>query len=383
MTPAPSSFVDRLLGRVRLGGTLALAAPILAVTLAGLITSIVLAITGDPPLQTLAILLQYGAQPRTVVLTLNAATTYFLSALAVAIAFRMNIFNIGVDGQYRLAALLASAVGGAVVLPGPLHVLLIVTVAMLVGAGWALMAGLLKVRRGVSEVISTIMMNAIATALGAWLLSKERLAVEVAGSNNIGTKPLADSAHVPGLAIVPGTQTKVFGLVVLAAVLAVGYHILLNRTRFGFDLRATGRSQSAAVASGVDVKRMVLTTMLLSGAMAGLVGMPQLLGASYSYSLDFPAGLGFTGIAIALLGRNHPVGIALGAVLWGFLDASSSILQLRDISPEIVAIMQGTIVLSVIVAYELIHRYEARAQQRRLRKQQGRRASHQLEGASA
>ncbi|MET9063774.1 ABC transporter permease [Streptosporangium sandarakinum] len=383
MSPAESSFTDRLLGRARLGGLLSLAAPVLAIVFAGLITSIVLLVTGDPPLETLGVMVDYGVQPRTMVLTLNYATTYYLSALAVAVGFRMNLFNIGVDGQYRLAALIAAAVGGAAVLPGPLNTVLVIVVAMLVGAGWASIAGLLKVRRGVSEVISTIMLNAIATALGAWLLNTDRLAVEVAGSNNIGTKPIPEAARVPGLEIIPGTGTKVFGLIILAVVMGVLYHVLLNRTRFGFDLRATGRSESAAVASGVNVRKMVLIAMIMSGAMAGLIGMPQLLGASYSYSLDFPTGLGFTGIAIALLGRNHPVGIALGALLWGFLDASSNILQLHDISPEIVAIMQGTIVLSVIVAYELVHRYQISAGQRRVSKELAGKTPAQPEGASA
>ncbi|MBG0813473.1 ABC transporter permease [Planomonospora sp. ID82291] len=383
MKAAESSFADRLLGRVRLSGLLSLAAPVVAILFAALITSIVLLATGAPPLDTLVIMGEYGVQPRSIVLTLNSATTFYLAAIAVAIGFRMNLFNIGVDGQYRLAALISAAVGGAVVLPGPLHTVLVILVAMLVGAGWASIAALLKVKRGVSEVISTIMLNAIATALGSWLLNKERLAVEVAGSNNIGTKPIAESGRVPGLALIPGTEAKVFGLLFLAIAVGVGYHVLLNRTRFGFDLRATGQSETAAVASGVNVKKMIVIAMLLSGAAAGLIGMPQLLGASYSYSLDFPTGLGFTGIAIALLGRNHPVGIAFGALLWAFLDTSSSILQLHEIAPELVAIMQGTIVLSVIVAYELVHRYQVVAGQRRVSKELASGTPPQGEGASA
>ncbi|MGS2647549.1 ABC transporter permease subunit [Streptosporangium sp. LJ11] len=369
MSQERSTFADRLLGRVSPAGLLSLAAPLVAIVFAALITMVILAITGAPPLDTLVVMGEYGIRPRSIVLTLNYATTYYLSALAVAIGFRMNLFNIGVDGQYRLAALTAAAVGGAVTLPAPLHVALIMFVAVLVGAGWAAIAGLLKVRRGVSEVISTIMLNAIATALGAWLLNKERLAVEVAGSNNIGTKPIGPSGQVPGMEIIAGTQTKVFGLIILSVVMGVLYHVVINRTRFGFDLRATGRSETAAVASGVNVKRMILVSMVLSGAMAGLVGMPQLLGASYSYSLDFPTGLGFTGIAIALLGRNHPVGIAFGALLWAFLDTSAGILQIKKISPDIVTIMQGTIVLSVIIAYELVHRYQISAEQRRVSRQ--------------
>ncbi|MGJ6964494.1 ABC transporter permease [Streptosporangium sp. G11] len=369
MNQEKSTFADRLLGRVSPAGLLSLAAPLVAIVFAALITMVILAMTGAPPLDTLVVMGEYGVRPRSIVLTLNAATYYYLSALAVAIGFRMNLFNIGVDGQYRLAALTAAAVGGAVTLPAPLHVALIIFVAVLVGAGWAAIAGLLKVRRGVSEVISTIMLNAIATALGAWLLNKERLAVEVAGSNNIGTKPIGPSGQVPGLEIIAGTQTKVFGLIILSVVMGILYHVVINRTRFGFDLRATGRSESAAVASGVNVKKMILISMILSGAMAGLVGMPQLLGASYSYSLDFPTGLGFTGIAIALLGRNHPVGIAFGALLWAFLDTSAGILQIKKISPDIVTIMQGTIVLSVIIAYELVHRYQISAEQRRVSRQ--------------
>ncbi|MGC5013688.1 ABC transporter permease [Streptosporangium sp. DT93] len=369
MSAKESTFADRLLGRVSPAGLLSLVAPVTAIVFAALVTMVILALTGAPPVDTLVVMGEYAIRPRSIVLTLNSATTYYLSALAVAIGFKMNLFNIGVDGQYRLAALTAAAVGGAVALPAPLHVALIIFVAVLVGAGWAAIAGLLKVRRGVSEVISTIMLNAIATALGSWLLNKERLAVEVGGSNNIGTKPIPPSGQVPGLAIVSGTQTKVFGLILLSIAMGVLFHVVINRTRFGFDLRATGRSESAAVASGVNVKRMILVSMVLSGAVAGLVGMPQLLGASYSYSLDFPTGLGFTGIAIALLGRNHPVGIAFGALLWAFLDTSAGILQIKKISPDIVTIMQGVIVLSVIIAYELVHRYQIAAEQRRVSRQ--------------
>ncbi|WP_214109415.1 ABC transporter permease [Acrocarpospora catenulata] len=375
----PDTFTNRLLGRVKLTGLLSLAAPVLAILMAGLITAVVLVVTGNPPIETLTLMIDYGSTPRSLTLIVNAATTYYLSAMAVALGFRMNLFNIGVDGQYRLAALIAAAVGGAVSLPGPLHILLIIVVAVAVGAAWAGIAGLLKARRGVSEVISTIMLNTIATGLGAWLLTQ--WAVPVAGSNNIGTKPIPESAHVPGISLIPGAPNKVFGLLLLAVLVGIGFHLLLNRTRFGFDLRATGRSESAAVASGVNVKKMIVWAMVISGGVAGLVGMPQLLGSSYSYSLDFPAGLGFTGIAIALLGRNNPVGVAFGALLWGFLDTSSNILNLHKVSPEIITIMQGVIVLCVVVAYELVHRYRISAEQRRVSRELSAPAQAQVEGA--
>ena len=344
------------------------AAPALAIAFSLLVTALVLISTGDPVISTLEQVWDYGKQPRVIALTINQSTTYFLSALAVAIGFRMNLFNIGVDGQYRLAAFCAAVVGGSIELPKPLHLFVIVVVAMLVGAMWAGVAALLKVTRGVSEVIATIMLNAIATALIAFMLRE--VAVEVAGSNNIGTKPIAESGAFPSIPLIPDSPLNVFGFIVVALLAGVAYTVVLGRTRFGFDLRATGRSESAAVASGVNVKRMVVTSMLLSGAVAGLVGMPQLLGGdSRSYSLDFPAGIGFTGIAIALLGRNNAIGMAVSALLFSFLDTSSIILDINDISKEIVLIMQGTIVLSVVVAYELVRRYSVVAEQRRVSRQ--------------
>jgi len=149
----------------------------------------------------------------------------------------------------------------------------------------------------------------------------------------------------------------------------MAYWVVLNRTRFGFRLRATGGSQGAAVASGIDVKRMVLVAMLLSGGMAGMVGLPLVFGESYSYGLTFPGGLGFTGIAVALLGRNHPIGVAFGALLFAYLEVAANPLQIiADVSPEIITIMQGVIVLAVVVSYELVRRYRVRDEQRRVAK---------------
>ena len=339
---------------------LAVLAPLLALAVAAALSSVVLLIADHSPLVAFQEMWNYGRKPEQVVNILNKGSGYFLSALAVAIGFRMNLFNIGVDGQYRIAAMFAAVAGAAVTLPGPLHVAFIVAVAVVVGALWAGIAGALKVYRGVSEVISTIMLNFIATGIVAYLLAPGRLAESVAGSNNIGTTPIGPSGQVPGLPIIPGTGNPVFGLIILAVVVGFAYWYVLNRTRFGFDIRATGSSEQAAIASGVNVKKMIMIAMLLSGAVAGLVGMPQLLGSSYSYSLDFPTGLGFTGIAIALLGRNNPIGIAFGALLWSFLDNSSNALEFEGVPKQTVMIMQGVIVLSVVIAYELVRRYRVR-----------------------
>jgi ABC-type uncharacterized transport system permease subunit len=345
-----------------------LLAPLGAIAFAAAISSVVLAFAGKDIGLVFRSMLDYGSQPSSLVAILNKATYYYLAAVAVAIGFRMALFNIGVDGQYRLAALLAGALGGAAFLgwlPGPVRTVLIVLVAMAVGAAWAGIAAVLKVTRGVSEVISTIMLNAVAGGLVAYLLTTERLAVQPPGSNAVATPLLPADSWMPGVALIPGTDDRVFGFIFVALAVGVGYWFVLGHTRFGYDLRATGLNPAAAVASGVNAKRMVINTMLLSGAVAGLVGMPQLLGETHAFTQDF-GGVGFTGIAIALLGRNHPVGIAFGALLWGFLERSALILDLEDIPKETVTIMQGTTVLAVVVAYEVANRISRRVQQRRV-----------------
>jgi simple sugar transport system permease protein len=351
-----------LLGRIdgrKLG--LALAAPLLAFLVAGVVTSLVLLTAGHDPMDAFRQMIDFGKQPDSIVNILNKSTSYYLAAVAVAIGFRMNLFNIGVDGQYRIAAVVAAVVGAAVTLPPVLHVLLIIAVAVAVGAAWAGIAGLLKVRRGVSEVISTIMLNFIAGSIISWMVNENRFGTSVNGI--VATDQIAPSGWFPGFQLEGG---QVYGFIVVAALVGVLYWFVLGRTRFGFDLRATGLSEPAAVASGVGVKRMVLTSMLLSGGVAGLVGLPLLLGDSHSYGQNFPIGIGFTGIAIALLGRNHPIGMALAALLWSFLDVSNIILDLASIPKEIVVIMQGTIVLAVVVAYEVTRRAGVAAEQRRV-----------------
>ncbi|MEC4015920.1 ABC transporter permease [Streptomyces sp. H27-D2] len=340
---------------------LGIAAPVLAILAALVITSLIILATGKEPFHAFEIMIDFGTKSDSQVFILNKATPYFLAGIAVAIGFRMNLFNIGVDGQYRLAAFCAAAVGGALALPGIIQIPLIILTAMLVGAIWSGIAGLLKTTRGISEVITTIMLNAIAASVIGYFLQAGRLGKKE--GNLVFTEPIPASSHFFDI---PTEPKPVYGFIVIAVLVGVVYWFVLGRTRFGFDLRTVGRSDSAADASGVNVKRMVVTSMVLSGATAGLVGMPTLLNESYNYGTDFPTGIGFTGIAIALLGRNHPVGIALGALLWGFLERTGTQLEFEDYDKEIVGVIQGVIVLCVVVAYELVRRYGLKSQQRKV-----------------
>lgn len=343
---------------------LGIAAPLLAIVAALVVTALVILATGKNPGPAFSDMLTFGSASDSQVYILNKATTYYLAGISVAIGFRMNLFNIGVDGQYRLAAFFAAALGGALAVPGWLSILLILVCAMATGAVWAAIAGILKVTRGVSEVISTIMLNAIATAVIAYLLQPGKLATLQMGNTVVATKPLPSSSHF--FSIDTGAAGVLDGFIVVAVVVGVAYWFVLGRTRFGYDLRTVGQSETAASASGVSVKKMVATSMIISGAVAGLIGMPSLLNESYQYSSDFPTGIGFTGIAIALLGRNNPVGIALGALLWGFLERTTNHLEFQGYDKEILGVIQGVIVLCVVIAYEVVRRYGLKRQQQRV-----------------
>jgi simple sugar transport system permease protein len=341
------------------------AAPVLALLFAMIVTTLILLIAGDPVVDVWQVLFS-KPKARNVVNIINNGAILYLSGLAAAIGFRMNMFNIGVDGQYRVAAFAAAYVAGQAWLPGGLNVVLAVLAAAFAGAMWAGIAGLLKVTRGVSEVISTIMLNAIATYLVSYFLNK----VAVKGSNNIHTTDIPLSSQLAGFDWIPGAPNRIFTLSLMAVVAGIFFWVLLSRTTFGFNLRATGLNESAAVASGVNVKRMVVYTMLISGAIAGLIGMPLLFGAYHNYGVTFQSGLGFAGIAVALLGRNSAVGVAFGAVLFAYLNEQANALQIRaNVSSDIVAIIQGVIVLSVVVAYEVVNRYNAAAEQRQVAKE--------------
>jgi simple sugar transport system permease protein len=341
---------------------LRLLAPIAAVGFALLVSGLVLWISGSDPFEAFRLMWDFGTTEQSIASIVDRSVPLYLSGIAFAIAFKMGLFNIGVEGQYTVAVIMAAYVGAAVELPAVLHVTLILVVAMASGAAWGAIPGVLKVTRGVHEVITTIMLNNIATYVVAYLLANHFLD-RSDETLNLQTEKIPPSGWFPELFDL-GPNATINGILIVGLVVGAIYYVIIWRTRFGFDLRASGLNPLAARASGVDARSMIVKGMVLSGAVAGLVGMPTLLGFSHNYGLDFGTGLGFTGITVALLGRNHPVGIAIGALLLAFLDRSAQILDLNDIAKEIVVIMEGVIVLSVVIAYELVQRMIERQQRR-------------------
>ena len=347
---------------------LASAAPLSAVVIAVVLSSIVLLVSGSNPLAAYADMIGHASKLETQVDIFNRATPLYLSGVAAAIGFRMNLFNIGVEGQYRLAFIVAAYLGAQVDLPSVLHITFIMVVAMAVGGAYSGAAGVLKVTRGVNEVISTIMLNAVAiSGLVVWGNAAWQDSGQSGEVTRLHTAQISDSGLIPDinglLELVTrdvGQGKRLTGVLIIAIVVGILYHITLNRTVFGFDLRASGANPFASHVGGVSPKRMVVTAMTLSGLVAGLVGMTELMNTGYHPSNPI-TGLGFAGIAVALLGRNHPAGVALAALIFAFLDVSSGILQISGAaSREIVVIMQGVIILTAVIAYEVMRRIRER-----------------------
>ena len=336
------------------------ASSVLAVIVALAISAIILLITGKDPVKAYSTLFGAAGESRVLQGMANRATPLMISAAAVAIGFKMNLFNIGVEGQMRVALLTTAVVGAAVDLPPVLHVLFCLVVAMTAGALWAGIAGWLKVKRNVNEVISTIMLNFIALALVAWAFDDFFRVESPTESLLVKTKELPKSAWFPDL-----VDRRLNGMFIVAILVLILFWVVVWKTKFGFRLRASGGNSGAARATGVNPKKMILISMLLSGAIAGLVGMRALLGDVHAYQNNLAEQQGFNGIAVALLGRNHPLGIFFSALLFGFLGEASGKLQLEDIPKEITTIMSGIIVLAVVIINEAVKRWDNRRIQRK------------------
>ncbi len=341
----------------------ALTAPIIAGAVAIIASSIALVISGNSPVTAFREMWMTIDSTESVVVIINSAVPFYVAGVAVAIGFQMNLFNIGANGQYQLGALFAAAAGAAVSLPAPLHVAFVLLVAVVVAGLWAAIAGLLKVYRNVNEVISTIMLNYVAVGLSAFLVS------EYFRNNDVKlvaeTKKLPASAQLPALnrllevfGLNLGDGVVLQGFLPIAIVLGIGYYLLLYRARFGFELRLSGLNPAAATTAGVKPRAMILKTIVLSGCIAGLIGMSDLLADPqyHKYGDQFPKTLGFTGLALALLGRNHPGGIAAAAIVWATIERATQRLSLIGIPQEIGTILQGSFLLAAVIVYEVVRR---------------------------
>jgi ABC-type uncharacterized transport system permease subunit len=310
------------------------------------------------------------ARPRDFAQVLEYATPLIYSGLAVAVAFKAGMFNIGVEGQYIVGMASAAAVAtGLETLPAVLLLPLVVLAAVLAAMAWAGVPAVLKVKTGAHEVVTTIMMNGIAVSFVAWLIlhplrSSDRQLID------LRTDIFPEGALVPGLAGLLGLggvipeSVHLTWLLPLALVACALTWFLLFRTRLGYEVRAVGSSSGSAEAGGISIAAAQVKIFLISGALAGFVGLNHVLGDQGYLGSNYEAGLGFAGIAVAFLGRNHPAGIPLAAILLAMLlRGQDGIAVTTDLPTEILIILQGVLILSVVIAYEIARRVLARRSQ--------------------
>jgi simple sugar transport system permease protein len=286
--------------------------------------------------------------------TLLATTTLVLTGLAVAFAFRCGMFNIGGQGQYFVGFFAANWVGSDLVGMSPVpHILLAIGAAVLAGAVWAGIAGVLKATVGAHEVISTIMLNWIAIWIGEWLVADGGLLQDPSQPFNPSSKAVSATAQLPvfwGSQTLQGLDIGIF----IALATLVAFWAIINRTTLGYEVRAVGFNPEAAAYGGINVRKNIIRAMAISGAFAGLAGALDMLGYLYQFSQnDIPvSAVGFLGIAVALLGRNTAIGTLLGALLFGgLLFGTTHGLTSNVISPDLAGnltyIIQGLVVLFI------------------------------------
>lgn len=348
--------------------------PIIAIVGALFIGSIVILLMGEDPIQVYKMMFGLAIGNRDGWgNVLFRATPLIFTGLAVAFAFRCGLFNIGGEGQVYVGTFLAALVGFTFTnLPAILMIPLTIAASALGGALWAALPGFLKAKKGIHEVIITIMMNWIATSLTFYLalLYKAPPTEEMrqAGLPQMipHTSEIAETARLPRIA---SLLSKInisfpshnplnvsFFIAVLAAVLV--YYILW-KTSLGYEIRAVGYNSAAAEYAGISIPKNILLAMMISGALAGLVGTNEIMGYKFRWRQELFLGLGFNGIAVALLGKNHPLGVVLAAILFGTLSYGGALVNIftaGKIPRELIMVIQAVIVILVVISDEIIKR---------------------------
>ncbi len=327
--------------------------PLANVLLAFLAAGLIVLAIGENPLNAVDIMLT-GALGSAEGLgyTLYYATNFIFTGLAVAVAFHAGLFNIGGEGQAYIGGLGVGLVllGFDHSLPFGLLLALAIAAALLFGAAWALIPAYLQAFRGSHVVITTIMFNFLASSLMVYLMVN---VLNAPGATNPQSREIAESARLPfineilGRLGIPMAHTPLNLSVLLAAAACVLVWIGIWHTPWGFELRTLGQSEKAAVYAGIRPRRLIMAALCVSGALAGLVGVNEIMGVQHRLLLNFNAGYGFTGIAVSLMGRSHPAGVVLASILFGVLAQGGAELafEIPTISRDMVTVMQGLVIL--------------------------------------
>jgi ABC-type uncharacterized transport system permease subunit len=325
--------------------------PLLAVITAFIIGGILILIIGDNPIQAYKLLLGSALSwPDGIGYTLFYATPLIFTGLAVLVAFRCGLLNIGAEGQLYVASFATAWVGITFAQYSAWFLVPVCFLAaLLAGSIWGAIPGVLKARFGSHEVINTIMLNFIAVALVSYFTQYH---YKTPGDPIMQTSQIGAGAHIARLGrFIPGLPERIpLNLAfVLALICCALVYLFLWRTKWGYELRATGSNPTAAEYGGISIRKQIIIAMTISGALAGMVGINEVLGYRYRYYDGFSANYGFTGIAVALLGRNHPVGVLLAALLFGMLIRGGIFVDAftNNVTKDIVDVLQGIVILLV------------------------------------
>jgi simple sugar transport system permease protein len=365
--PAPPSrpaWLDSALGQ----GLALLAAFAIAIA----VGSLIIILYGESPITVYRAMLRFAFKDITSVgSVLSIATPLIFAALAVSVCFKAGLFNIGVEGQFLVGMVTASwAALTFDFLPGISHLVMVLLFACLGGMAYAAVPGILKVKTGAHEVVTTIMMNGIAISIVAYALNGPLKFTQAPSGQNVDlrTDIFESSALVPDLGHHFGVagSAHLSWLFPMAIVASVLVWFLFRRMRLGYEARAVGSSAGSARAGGISIGAVQIKLFLISGVLAGLVGMQQVLVERGALVQNYEAQLGFTGIAVAFLGQNNPIGIVFAAILWAILSRGETALQIdTDVPREFVIILQGILIFCVVVVYQIAKRRLARRELQR------------------
>jgi len=336
----------------------AILVPFLAILTAVIIGGIIIAVVrGNPFLAYYGLIQGSFGSAKALSETAVWATPYIFAGLAVALAFKGGLFNIGAEGQLALGAVFTALIGYALPdwlgtdMPIIIHLPLAIILGMAAGALWAAIVGFLKAYTGGHEVINTIMMNYIALNTISYLLNGP---MRARSPNNVSARTplIAESARLPE--IFEGYRIH-WGFV-LALIVAFIVWWLLNKTTLGFEIRTVGANPDAAKYAGINVKRIIIITMTLSGMLAGMAGAFEVTGLNFRHELGFSIGYGFDAIAIALLGKSHPLGVVFASILFAAMRNGATRMQfLTQLPVDLISVLQALILL--FVAADAIIRY--------------------------
>jgi simple sugar transport system permease protein len=348
--------------------------PLIAVIFALLVGAIVIMLIGEDPIFVYKTLFSKAIGNRDGWgNVLFRATPLIFTGLAVAFAFRCGLFNIGGEGQVYIGAFLSTWVGFTFTsLPAFILIPLCILAAAAGGALWAAIPGILKAKTGVHEVIVTIMLNWIAASFTFFLVLRFKApateAMIAAGVKQMipHTSEIAEAARLPRLYTIFkffNIDFPAYNQVNISFLIAIGAAILayyiLWKTNLGYEIRAVGYSPLAAEYGGISVAKNIILAMVISGAFAGLVGTNEVMGFKYRWRQELFTGLGFNGIAVALLGKNHPLGVVLAAILFGILNYGGAIVNIFTegrIPRELIMVLQAVIVIFVVISDEVVKR---------------------------